>query len=52
MDATDMREWASYLANCSPRQVAGVYERERAAGRNDVAAFVKEWATAKGIEVG
>lgn len=35
MTATERRDFAAYLRQCTDRQVAGVYEKEKAAGRDE-----------------
>lgn len=37
MNARDMREFIGYLRNCTDRQVQGVYDKEREAGRDEYA---------------
>jgi hypothetical protein len=49
MTAHDMREFRGYLKNCTDRQVRGVYEKERDAGRDDYAELALAEAEARGI---
>ena len=41
MTASDIREFTGYLRNCTDRQVRGVYEKEREAGRDDYAELAR-----------
>ena len=43
MKAKDIQEFVLYLRNCTDRQVQGVYDKEREAGRDEYAlmAFVE-----------
>jgi hypothetical protein len=49
MDANDMREFMGYLRQCTDRQVRGVYEKERDAGREDYALLAQAEASRRGI---
>ena len=49
--ATDIREFNSYLQTCTDAQVAGVYEKERLAGRDDYAALAEVAASTRGIDL-
>lgn len=51
MNAKDIRDWGAYLSACTPRQLQGVYTKERTAGKDDVAEFVKQWAAQCGVYV-
>jgi hypothetical protein len=51
MNAEDMREFRGYLKNCTDRQVQGVYDREKAAGRDDYAELAIAEAERRGIEL-
>ena len=51
MNAQDMKEFRQYLKQCTDRQVRGVYEKERAAGREDYAELAQAEADARGIEL-
>lgn len=39
MTDQERKEFARYLRNCTDQQVVGVWEKERAAGRDDYAAL-------------
>lgn len=49
LSADDIREFNGYLRNCTDDQVRGVYEKERAAGRDAYAALAREAARVRGI---
>lgn len=49
MKENDRREFREYLTNCSDRQVLGVLEKERAAGRNDYATLARNEAERRGL---
>jgi hypothetical protein len=49
MTAQDMREFRGYLKNCTDNQVQGVYDKEKAAGRDDYAELAKAEAERRGI---
>jgi hypothetical protein len=51
MDADDMREFRGYLKQCSDRQVQGVYDKEREAGRDDYAELAVAEAERRGITI-
>lgn len=47
--AQDRREFRGYLKSCSDRQVQGVYDKERAAGRDEYAELAIAEAERRGI---
>lgn len=47
----DVREFAVYLHNASDRQVQGIFDREKGAGRDEYAALAMEEAQLRGIEL-
>lgn len=49
LTARDIREFNAYLANCTPRQVQGVYDKEKEAGRDAYVALVEAEAQKRGI---
>jgi hypothetical protein len=49
--AQDMREFRAYLRICTDRQVQGVYEKERDAGREAYAELARAEAERRGIEL-
>lgn len=49
MTAKDITEFNAYLAACTDAQVVGVYQKEKAAGRDDYAALAANEATRRGI---
>lgn len=49
MNAKDKREFQAYLQACTDRQVRGVYEKERDAGRRDYARLAEAEAATRGI---
>jgi hypothetical protein len=49
MSAQDMREFAAYLKNCTDRQVLGVMEKERAAGRDGYALLAELEAESRNL---
>jgi hypothetical protein len=51
MTHQDAREFRAYLRACTDNQVRGVYEKERAAGRDDYAALAKTEAARRGIDL-
>jgi len=51
MNAKDMREFRDYLKNCTDAQVQGVYDKERAAGRDDYAELAVAEAERRGIDL-
>lgn len=51
MTGKDEAEFRAYLRNCTDRQVQGVYDKEKAAGRMDYAAMAVEEAGRRGFDV-
>lgn len=51
MNAKDMREFNGYLKNCTDRQVQGVYDKEKTAGRDDYAELARMEAERRGIQL-
>jgi hypothetical protein len=51
MTRQDRSEFWQYLRQCTDAQVRGVYEKERAAGRDDYADLAVIEADRRGIEV-
>lgn len=51
MNRRDRDEFAAYLRNCTDRQVQGVYEKEKGAGRLDYADLAVAEAARRGIEL-
>ncbi len=51
MTARDMQEFRGYLKNCTDAQVQGVYDKEKAAGRDDYAELAVAEAERRGIEL-
>lgn len=49
--ARDLREFREFLRHCTARQVQGVYDKERAAGREHYADLAIEEARARGFEL-
>lgn len=49
MNAKDMREFAEYLRYATDRQVQGVYDKEKDAGRDDYAELAVLEAERRGI---
>jgi hypothetical protein len=49
--AKDMREFNAYLKQCTDRQVRGVYEKERSAGREEYAELARAEAERRGIDL-
>ena len=49
MTKRDREEFKGYLANCTDRQVYGVYEKEKAAGRKAYANLALEEMRKRGI---
>jgi hypothetical protein len=49
MTSKDKREFQLYLVNCTDKQVIGVYEKERDAGRNDYATLAQIEAAKRGV---
>lgn len=50
MNANEMREFRQYLKQCTDRQVMGVLEKERAAGRDDYAELAVAEAERRGLQ--
>lgn len=50
--ASDVRGFALYVRQCTDAQVRGVYDRERAAGRMDMAAIATLEAARRGLTWG
>lgn len=51
MTKKDESEFRGYLRQCTDRQVRGVYEKERDAGRTDYMRLAEIEAARRGIEV-
>lgn len=51
MNANDMREFRAYLRTCTDVQVRGVWEKEKAAGRDDYAELALAEAENRGISI-
>lgn len=51
MTAKDRAEFKSYLRACTDRQVRGVYEKEKAAGRSDYAQLAELEAARRNIDL-
>lgn len=49
--ANDIRDFNSYLRQCTNSQVHGVYEKERDANREEYMALAEQEATRRGIEL-
>jgi hypothetical protein len=47
--AADIREFAAYLRNCTDAQVRGVYEKEKAAGRDEYVALAEIEGERRGL---
>jgi hypothetical protein len=47
--AKDIREFNAYLQQCTDRQVQGVYDKEKAAGRDEYVALAEAEAQRRGI---
>jgi hypothetical protein len=47
--AEEMRDFRGYLRNCTDRQVRGVYDKEREAGRMEYAELALAEAERRGI---
>ena len=52
LTAKDIREFNAYLAGCTDSQCLGVYDKEKAAGRNAYAALAAEACRNRGIYYG
>lgn len=51
MSNKDKSEFIAYLRACTDRQVQGVYDKERAAGRKAYAQLAADEATRRGIKI-
>jgi hypothetical protein len=49
MTPQERREFANYLRQCTDRQVCGVYEKEKAAGRDEETHLAELEAARRGI---
>jgi hypothetical protein len=49
ISADDIREFCGYLRNCTDAQVRGVYEKEKAAWREEYVALAEAEATRRGL---
>ena len=49
MNAREIRDFCLYLQQCTDRQVEGVYEKERDAGRDKYAELARAEADRRGI---
>jgi len=49
--AKDLREFRGFLRNATDRQVQGIYDKEKRAGRDDYAKLAVEEAERRGIEL-
>ena len=49
MDADDMKDFNGYLRACTNRQIQGVFDKERKAGREDYAELARTEARVRGI---
>ena len=49
--ASERRDFAAYLRNCTDNQVRGVYEKERAAGRDEETHLAELEAARRGIDL-
>lgn len=49
MTEDDRREFKEYLRNCTDRQVYGVLEKEKAAGREDYAQLARDELQRRGL---
>lgn len=49
MTQKDRNEFELYLRNCTDRQVNGVYEKEKNAGRDDYADLARHEAARRGL---
>lgn len=49
MTADDIREFNAFLKNSTDAQVRGIYEKEKAAGRDDYVALVEAEADKRGL---
>lgn len=51
MNADDIRDFNGFLRNCTDAQIRGVYEKEKAADRDDYVALVEAEAARRGIDL-
>ena len=51
IDASDIRDFSGYLRNCTDRQVQGVYDKEKTAGREPYAELAINEAHRRGINL-
>jgi hypothetical protein len=51
VNARDIRDFRAYLAACTDRQVQGVYNKEKAAGREAYAELAVAEAERRGIQL-
>ncbi len=51
MTTQDKREFQQYLRQCTDRQVQGVYDKEKEAGRMDYAELACDEAYRRGLEL-
>lgn len=51
MTAQDRAEFKLYLKQCTDRQVQGVYDKEKEAGREDYAELARDEAERRGIDL-
>ena len=49
--AKDLREFRGFLRNATDRQVQGIYDKERRAGRDDYAELAVEEAERRGVDL-
>lgn len=49
LSASDIREFALYLIQCTDRQVLGVLDKERAAGREAYIELARQEAMRRGL---
>lgn len=47
--ASDIREFIAYLRNCTDKQVRGVYDKEKQAGRDEYVALAEAEADRRGL---
>jgi hypothetical protein len=52
MNKRDKDDFRGYLRNCTDRQVQGVYEKEKEAGRDDYAELAKDEGYRRNIHIG
>jgi hypothetical protein len=51
VNTKDRQEFVVYLRNCTNRQIQGVYDKEKSAGRKDYAKLALQEAKRRGIEL-